>query len=81
MAKKKIDPCRTGPRYLKFGTLQHNTVSTDDPCCGTAQIDNITMVSVGYQQIEAPAQESCTSTPPKKDTFRTASEDVDFNML
>jgi hypothetical protein len=25
-----IDPCRTGPRDLKFGTLEHNTVFPND---------------------------------------------------
>ena len=31
VVKKKIDPCRTGPRDLKFGTSEHNIVFTDDP--------------------------------------------------
>ena len=38
--KKKKDPCRTGPCNFKFGTLAHDTVSTADPCCSTAWIDN-----------------------------------------
>ena len=38
--EKKNDPCRIGLCNLKSGTLKHNTVSTDDPHCSTAQIDN-----------------------------------------
>ena len=64
--KKKNDPCRTGPRNLKLGTLEHNIVSTDDPCCSTAQVDGISWVS---------AQELCIPPgPPQKkrlDTIRT----------
>ena len=45
--EKKIDPCRIGPRYLKFGTLQHNIVSIDDTC--VVWLGNFMMVLIRYQ--------------------------------
>jgi len=64
--KKKIDPCRTRSHYLKFGTLQHNTVFIDATCGSTAQIGNFTVVSIRYQYTKGAAQESCTGTQKKR---------------
>jgi hypothetical protein len=77
--EKKNDPCGTGPRNLKFGALEHNTVSTDDPCCSKGQIDNFTIVSVGYQSTSPGILYQCP--PQKRHLQDTASEDLDSNML
>jgi len=44
--KKKIDPCRTGAHNLKIGTLEHHTVSIDDPWCSTTWMNNCNMGSL-----------------------------------
>jgi len=67
MKKKIFDPSRTGPQDLKFGTSEHNTVSTDNPCCSTTQIDSFMMVTAN-QRHQFP--EILDQYQKIKDTFR-----------